>query len=417
LAIQLLHSDEADSPLHLAPSTSYTSYEYTSRSVEHNEICFLDRSNSYCVSVVDIVDSTAITMDLSNAREVKAYYTIFLNAMSTIAKNFGAEIIKNIGDALVFYYPLTSDHGNRDAFKDVLECSTALIAARDIVNMKLHLEMLPPISYRVSADYGVVEIASSATSHARDLFGSTMNICAKINSKAEPNGIVIGSELYRLMKSLSFQEYLFKEIEGYHVANHLYPLYSLTQVAKPRAKKEEEDSIKKNSFKSKAALELFPGVEVSDTSAYNPIGKNDYITKSDIILSEKEKQNLCRIMLVDDDCDILSVFEWVLADDGFSNVEVFSDPYKALESFSTAEKYNNHYGLVILDIRMPSMNGLQLYQRLRATNKELRVIFLSALEATEELVTVLEGVKSFDILKKPVDNAHFLKKVRESIKV
>jgi CheY-like chemotaxis protein len=357
-------------------------------------------------------------MDLSSAREVKAYYTIFLNAMSTIARNFGAEIIKNIGDALVFYYPLTSDHGNRDAFKDVLECSTALIAARDIVNMKLHLEMLPSISYRVSADYGIVEIASSATSHAKDLFGSTMNICAKINSKAEPNGIVIGSELYRLMKSLSFQEYLFKEIEGYHVANRLYPLYSLTQVAKPKAK-EEEDSIKKNSLKSEAALELFPGGEASNTSAaaHSPIGKNEYITKSDIILSEKEKQDLCRIMLVDDDCDILSAFEWVLADDGFSNVEVFSDPYRALESFSTAEKYNNHYGLVILDIRMPSMNGLQLYQRLRATNKELRVIFLSALEATEELVTVLEGVKSFDILKKPVDNAHFLKKVRESIKV
>jgi CheY-like chemotaxis protein len=297
---------------------------------------------------------------------------------------------------LVFYYPLTSDHGNRDAFKDVLECSTTLIAARDIVNMKLHLEMLPPISYRVSVDYGVVEIASSASSHAKDLFGSTMNICAKINSKAEPNGIVIGDELYRLMKSLSFQEYLFKEIDGYHVANRLYPLYSLTHIAKQIAKKDEE-GIKKNPFKSEGGLELFP--------------------KSDIILSEKEKQNQCRIMLVDDDCDILSFFELLLADDGFSNVEAFSDPYKALESFSTAEKYNNHYGVVILDIRMPSMNGLQLYQRLRTTNKELRVIFLSALEATEELVTVLEGVKSFDILKKPVGNAHFLKKVRESIRV
>jgi CheY-like chemotaxis protein len=316
--------------------------------------------------------------------------------MSTIAKNFGAEIIKNMGDALVFYYPLTSDHGNRDAFKDVLECSTTLIAARDIVNMKLHLEMLPPISYRVSVDYGVVEIASSASSHAKDLFGSTMNICAKINSKAEPNGIVIGDELYRLMKSLSFQEYLFKEIDGYHVANRLYPLYSLTHIAKHIAKKDEE-GIKKNPFKSEDGLELFP--------------------KSDIILSEKEKQNQCRIMLVDDDCDILSFFELLLADDGFSDVEAFSDPYKALESFSTAEKYNNHYGVVILDIRMPSMNGLQLYQRLRTTNKELRVIFLSALEATEELVTVLEGVKSFDILKKPVGNAHFLKKVRESIRV
>jgi CheY-like chemotaxis protein len=355
-------------------------------------------------------------MNLGNAREVKAYYTIFLNAVSTIAKNFGAEIIKNMGDALVFYYPLTSNHGNRDAFKDVLECSTTLIAGRDIMNMKLHLEKLPPISYRVSADYGAVEIASSATSHAKDLFGSTMNICAKINSKAEPNGIVIGGELYRLVKARSFQEYLFKEIEGYHIAHRLYPLYSLTHLDRIREKKEE--NLKKNLFKSETGLEPFPGAEVSNTTTHKRIEKSDYIIKSNIIPQEKEKQNLCRIMLVDDDCDILSFFELLLADSGFSNVETFSDPYKALESFSTAEKNNNnHYGLVILDIRMPSMNGLQLYQRLRTMNKELSVIFLSALEATEELVSVLEGVKSFDILKKPVGNAHFLMKVRESIRI
>ena len=40
---------------------------------------------------------------------------------------------------------------------------------------------------------------------------------------------------------------------------------------------------------------------------------------------------------------------------------------------------------------------------------------MSALEATEELGTVLEGVKSFDVVKKPVGNADFLKKVRENI--
>ena len=151
-----------------------------------------------------MVNSTKVTAEIFDRQKFGQYYSIFINTMAILAKNYGAKIVKNAGDALIFYFPETSDPGNEAAFKDILECFTTMILARDIINAKLHSENLPSVSYRISADYGRVEVATSTSSKTEDLFGSTMNICAKINSMAEPNGIVIGGDLYRIIKSFYF---------------------------------------------------------------------------------------------------------------------------------------------------------------------------------------------------------------------
>src|ERR687891_668741 len=197
------------------------------------EISFLDRSLNCCVCFVDMVNSTSnIAEIVSDRRIIGKYYSIFINTMAVLAKNYGAKIVKSAGDALIFYFPDSSDPTNEAAFKDILECFTTMILARDIINAKLHSEggNLPSVSYRISADYGRVEVATSTSSKGReDLFGSTMNICAKINSMAEPNGIVIGGDLYQIIKSFSFIDkyYQFRELRGgYSVGfNHMYPVY------------------------------------------------------------------------------------------------------------------------------------------------------------------------------------------------
>ena len=107
------------------------------------------------------------------------YYGIFLNTMAAIARNFGAKIIKNVGDCLIFHYPKTSDSSNKSSFKDVIECCITMIEARDTINEKLSEEELPSLSYRISADYGRVEVARSTSSQSDDLFGPTMNMCAQ----------------------------------------------------------------------------------------------------------------------------------------------------------------------------------------------------------------------------------------------
>src|SRR3712207_3129958 len=188
-----------------------------------------------CIAFVDMINSTSITAEMISDRgKIGQYYSIFINTMAVLAKNYGAKIIKSAGDALIFYFPDSSDPSNETVFKDILECFTTMILARDIINAKLHSENLPSVSYRISADYGKVEVATSTSSKGReDLFGSTMNICAKINSMAEPNGIVIGGDLYQIVKSFSFvnnnhnNKYEFRELRGgYSVGfNHMYPVY------------------------------------------------------------------------------------------------------------------------------------------------------------------------------------------------
>ena len=55
-----------------------------------------------------MVNSSQITAKIADGNKIKRYYEIFLNAMATLAKNFGAKVIKNVGDALIFYFPDTS---------------------------------------------------------------------------------------------------------------------------------------------------------------------------------------------------------------------------------------------------------------------------------------------------------------------
>ena len=112
-----------------------------------------------------MVSSTKVTAEISDRRKIGQYYSIFINTMAILAKNYGAKIVKNAGDALIFYFPETSDSSNERGFKDILECFTTMILARDIINAKLHSEgNLPSVSYRISADYGRVEVATSTSS-------------------------------------------------------------------------------------------------------------------------------------------------------------------------------------------------------------------------------------------------------------
>ena len=63
---------------------------------------------------------------------------------------------------------------------------------------------------------------------------------------------------------------------------------------------------------------------------------------------------------------------------------------------------------MILDIRMPNLNGLQLYHRLKAIDKDIKILFLSALEVSEEITSVFPELKYGDIIRKPISKEYFI---------
>jgi two-component system, OmpR family, response regulator ChvI len=203
------------------------------------EISFLNESDSYCVCFIDMIGSTKVISQLSTFPDkIRKYYSVFLNSMSAIIKKHEGIIITNIGDSLIFYFPKTSDCTNRSTFWNVIECCVTMMAAYKFINSEMSKMKLPPVNYRISADYGKAIIAKSASSQTHDLFGPVLDLCTKINSKAPPNGMVIGNDLYQILKSslnssslstLSVaDDYNFEIIGGYSIvrSKQSYPLYS-----------------------------------------------------------------------------------------------------------------------------------------------------------------------------------------------
>ena len=138
-----ISTNESSAPTHVSDASQ--PIKSAGFKKEDDEICFI-RAQNCCVCFVDIVDSTRITSSINNPEKVRKYYGIFLNTMAAIARNFGARVIKNVGDCLIFYYPRTSDPSNKSAFNDVLECCITMVDARDTINQKLHEEELPLLS-------------------------------------------------------------------------------------------------------------------------------------------------------------------------------------------------------------------------------------------------------------------------------
>jgi two-component system, OmpR family, response regulator ChvI len=98
-----------------------------SDNIASEEISFSGQSQNFCICFVDMVNSTKIIQNISDAGEIRKYYSIFINTIAAIARNFGANIIKNIGDCLIFYYPKTSDSTDKSAFKDVIDCVLTIL--------------------------------------------------------------------------------------------------------------------------------------------------------------------------------------------------------------------------------------------------------------------------------------------------
>ena len=85
-----------------------------------------------------------------------------------------------------------------------------------------------------------------------------------------------------------------------------------------------------------------------------------------------------KILIVDDEPDITSTFDMILQMNGFE-VNSYNDPLLALSNFKPGQ-----YGLALIDIRMPKMNGFEFYKKIKDIDNRIQACFITAFEDYRE---------------------------------
>ncbi|MDQ4073697.1 MAG: response regulator [Thermoproteota archaeon] len=380
------NTDSNNSEIHYKRSTA----GHSKKEYQNEHVCFINYAQRYCIGFVDIIGSTEVASRIKDPKKLRKYYSLFLNAMASIISNHHGKVVKNGGDNLFFYFPKTNHQYNELSFHQALECGLAMVDSKTLLDDELSKENLSSLEYRVSMDYGDVEIAMSEDSKNIDLFGSVINNCAKMNSLLLHTGIIIGENLYEIVSRACFVKY-----------------YKLNQIHRPdssRSNFRNTYSITRNNNEIKSVDETTTTIYQTRWNEQKRNGENQGHLPEKII-----HNRMFRIMLIDDDEDILYTFETVLTLEGF-NVKTFSKPLEAFEHFTAVEP--DSYDLLILDIRMPDISGIKLYYRLKAVNPGIPILFITALDVVEELLDALPGINTEEIIKKPIERETLLKKIK-----
>ena len=115
-----------------------------------------------------------------------------------------------------------------------------------------------------------------------------------------------------------------------------------------------------------------------------------------------------KVLIVDDEPDINTILKKVFEQNGF-NADSYDNPILALENFKPGS-----YDILLLDIKMPEIDGFQLYQKMKRIDSKVKVCFLTASELYYERFRKEEEFAAIDkdlFLRKPIANEDLIKKI------
>jgi DNA-binding response OmpR family regulator len=117
-----------------------------------------------------------------------------------------------------------------------------------------------------------------------------------------------------------------------------------------------------------------------------------------------------RVLLVDDEPDLNLTLKMVLEQNGFK-VDSFTDPLSALEYFK--EEAAGMYELLILDMKMPQMNGFELYRQIKKIDDKVKVCFLTAGEMDYEQFRkeLIPALDNNCYIQKPIENETLIRRL------
>jgi DNA-binding NtrC family response regulator len=118
------------------------------------------------------------------------------------------------------------------------------------------------------------------------------------------------------------------------------------------------------------------------------------------------------ILFIDDEKDVTFTIKTILEETGLFQVNTFNDPHLALNRFKP-----NFYALVLIDIKMPEMNGFELYEQLKKIDPDVKVCFLTASEMYHHEVREVEhcALNEDLFLQKPISNEDLVREMDKKI--
>jgi YesN/AraC family two-component response regulator len=124
-----------------------------------------------------------------------------------------------------------------------------------------------------------------------------------------------------------------------------------------------------------------------------------------------------QLMVVDDEKDILRIIKRDLEanNNNTFKVDTFCSSELALQAFDSHPK--DYYDLILTDIRMPKMNGFELYRRIKEKNPSMKIAFITAFEINkEEFNKVLPSIDVKDFIIKPISMSDLIVKLKSIVR-
>jgi two-component system, OmpR family, response regulator ChvI len=120
-----------------------------------------------------------------------------------------------------------------------------------------------------------------------------------------------------------------------------------------------------------------------------------------------------RVLIVDDEPDLTLSLKMTLEENGLK-VNSFTDPLSALENY---KEEAGMYDLLILDMKMPQMNGFELYRQIRKIDDKVKVCFLTAGEMDYEQFgkELFPALENNCYIQKPIENETLIKRLNKII--